>query len=276
MDSVDGLTGLVFAINASNPIGLDVNRGNCDSLDMVFSRTQRLDRRRRIVRESAASDAAVAADHARVQKKARRSHQGAHDDFFSGLDTPGYSTEVRKPCQQRVVQWIPVRARSAATLIASCLLIWALLLAAHYFLHTTANSLGRSPIAALQLFDLRSPHSIANWMTCQLWLLTALASWMVYSIRQYRLDDFSATYRVWYVMIGLSLFSCFDTATSAAFLIGQSIDPWTRSEIGYGGWPLILAAYASIVALVGLRLSSEMRLSQSALGLWLGGLFAWG
>lgn len=244
---------------------------------MVFSRTQRLDRRRRMVRESAASDAAMAADYSRAQKKkARRNPQNQHDLFLTGVDTPNYSQDVRKPCQQRVVQWIPIRARSVSTLITSCWVVWGLLLAAHYFLHTTANSVGRSPIPVLQLLDLRSPHSIANWMTCQLWLLTAFASWMVYNIRQHRLDDFSATYRVWFVMIGLSLFSCFDTSTSATYLVGQSIDPWTRREIGYGGWPLILAAYASVVALVGIKLSSEMRQSQAALWLWLGGLLAWG
>lgn len=230
-----------------------------------------------MVRESAASDAAMAADYSRAQKKkARRNPQNQHDLFLTGVDTPNYSQDVRKPCQQRVVQWIPIRARSVSTLITSCWVVWGLLLAAHYFLHTTANSVGRSPIPVLQLLDLRSPHSIANWMTCQLWLLTAFASWMVYNIRQHRLDDFSATYRVWFVMIGLSLFSCFDTSTSATYLVGQSIDPWTRREIGYGGWPLILAAYASVVALVGIKLSSEMRQSQAALWLWLGGLFAWG
>jgi len=243
---------------------------------MVFSRTQRLDRRRRIVRESAANDAALAADYARLQKKSRRNLSTDHDSFLSGEPTPNYSQDVRKTCQQRIVQWIPVRTSSLSTFMASWWVIWSLLLAAHYLLHTSANSLGRSPVAVFQLLDLRSPHSIANWMTCQLWLLTAFASWMVYSIRQHRLDDFSATYRVWFVMIGISLFSCFDTATSATYLLGQSIDPWTRREIGYGGWPLLLAAYASIVALVGLRLSSEMRVSRAAIGLWFGGLFAWG
>lgn len=243
---------------------------------MVFSRTQRLDRRRRLVRESAAMDSAVSADYARTQKKTKRSQQSDHDAILSGIDTPNYSQDVRKPCQQRIVQWIPVRTSSLAMMVGGCWLIWGLLLVAHYLLHTNANSISRSPTPAAQLFDLRSPHSIANWMTCQLWFLTAFASWMAYSIRQHRLDDFSATYRVWGLMIGLSLFSCFDTATQATYLIGQSIDPWTRREIGYGGWPLFLAAYASIVALVGLRLSSEMRISRAAIALWFSGLLAWG
>ena len=169
-----------------------------------------------------------------------------------------------------------MRSGALAILIATGWAIWCTLLLCHYFFHSNANSVGRSPVPFLQLLDLRSPHSIANWMTCQLWFLTAFASWLVYSIRQHRLDDFSATYRIWFVMIGLSVFSCFDTATSAMYLLGQSIDPWTKREIGYGGWPLILAAYASVAALVGLRLSTEIRISKAALGLWFGGLIAWG
>lgn len=169
-----------------------------------------------------------------------------------------------------------MRSGALAILIATGWAIWCTLLLCHYFFHSNANSVGRSPVPFLQLLDLRSPHSIANWMTCQLWFLTAFASWLVYSIRQHRLDDFSATYRIWFVMIGLSVFSCFDTATSAMYLLGQSIDPWTKREIGYGGWPLILAAYASVAALVGLRLSTEIRISKAALCLWFGGMIAWG
>ncbi len=235
-----------------------------------------MDRRRRIVRESAANNATLTADTARSTRKIRRDLPSHHAAILSGVQTPNYSQDVRKTCQLRVVQWIPMRSGALAILIASGWAIWCTLLLCHYFFHSNANSVGRSPVPFLQLLDLRSPHSIANWMTCQLWFLTAFASWLVYSIRQHRLDDFSATYRIWFVMIGLSIFSCFDTATSAMYLLGQSIDPWTKREIGYGGWPLILAAYASVAALVGLRLSTEIRISRAALGLWFGGLIAWG
>lgn len=235
-----------------------------------------MDRRRRIVRESAANNATLTAETARSIRKIRRDLPSHHAAILSGVQTPNYSQDVRKTCQLRVVQWIPMRSGSLAILIATGWAIWCTLLLCHYFFHSNANSVGRSPVPFLQLLDLRSPHSIANWMTCQLWFLTAFASWLVYSIRQHRLDDFSATYRIWFVMIGLSVFSCFDTATSAMYLLGQSIDPWTKREIGYGGWPLILAAYASLAALVGLRLSTEIRISKAALGLWFGGLIAWG
>jgi hypothetical protein len=107
-------------------------------------------------------------------------------------------------------------------------------------------------------------------------MFCAIASWMLYSIRKHRLDDFTATYRVWLVMLGVSVFSSFDASTSALYLLGQSIDPWTKKEMGYGGWPLVLAVYASVVALVGLRLTGELRAVPGAVALWFGGLIAWG
>ncbi len=153
--------------------------------------------------------------------------------------------------------------------------VWGLLLLAHYLFHVRASDTGRSTTLILQLFDVRSPHSIANWMTCQLWMLTAIVAWMIYRIRQHKLDDYRAKYRIWIVLACVALFSSFDTATSALYLFGQSIDGWTRKEIGYGGWPLVLACYASLIAITGLRLSSELKGTPTAVAFWFGGLVAW-
>mgnify|MGYP003338519821 CR=1 FL=1 len=197
---------------------------------MVFSgspRSQRSDRLRRIARESAISDSGYAdknysekaasdkyqkspSEGSKRNNKNRSRNTPLDPELLLEKDSPSYSQSVRKPCQQRLVQWIPIRKSSLASFVATCWMAWALLLAGHYLLHTRANSIGRSPVPIAQLLDLRSPHSIANWMTCQLWLLTALAAWLVYSIRQHRLDDFKATYRIWLVMVGLSIFSCFE------------------------------------------------------------------
>lgn len=243
---------------------------------MPFSRSQRLDRRKRVILDSIAADPDFATESARAVKKNKKQLRSSPNSLLDGFDSATYSPSVRKPCQARFIQAIPLRAQSVTLFIASLWGVWIALVLAHYFLHSRANSLGRSPLPILQLLDLRSPHSIANWISCQLWMLTALASWMLYSIRKHRLDDFTATYRVWLIMVAVSIFSSFDASTSALYLLGQSIDPWTRQEIGYGGWPLILAAYASIVAILGLRLSSELRTVSGALGLWFGGLIAWG
>lgn len=243
---------------------------------MSFSRSHRNDRRRRVIRESIATDSDFAVESARAQKRARRaSLDDRSETLHTGYRDPGYSQSVRKTCQQRMVQLIPIRPGSLALVLGTMWTIWGLLLLAHYFFHVRGNETGRSGLLILQLFDVRSPHSIANWMTCQLWMLTAIVAWMIYRIRQHKLDDYRARYRIWIVLACIALFSSFDTATSALYLLGQSIDGWTRKEIGYGGWPLVLASYASLVALMGLRLSSELKGTPTAVAFWFGGLVAW-
>lgn len=243
---------------------------------MPFSRSQRLDRRKRVILDSIAADPDFATESAKAVKKNKKQLRSSPNSLLDGFDSATYSPSVRKTCQARFIQAIPLRTQSISLVIGTLWAVWLVLVLSHYLLHSRANSLGRSPLPILQLLDLRSPHSIANWISCQLWMLTALAAWMLYNIRKHRLDDFTATYRVWLFMVAVSIFSSFDASTSALYLLGQSIDPWTRKEIGYGGWPLVLAAYASIVAMVGLRLSSELRSASGALALWFGGLIAWG
>lgn len=241
---------------------------------MPLSTHHRNDRRRRVIRESIAADADFAIESARASRRARRPAAGTPNDFLADRD-PGYSHAVRKICQHRWTQLIPVRHASVFMVIAGLWLLWGVLLTSHYWFHVRANDDGRSPLLLLQLFDIRSPHSIANWMTCQLWMLTAMVAWMIYQIRKHKLDDFRAKYRVWIALTGVAIFSSFDASTSCLYLLGQSIDGWTRREIGYGGWPLVLATYASLVGLLGIRLSSELKSTPAALSLWFMGLLAW-
>lgn len=243
---------------------------------MSFARSHRNDRRRRVIRETIANDSDFAVESARAQRRARRTTlDDRSESFHIGYRDPGYSQSVRKICQQRLTQFIPIRPGSLALALVTMWTVWGVLLMAHYLFHVRGNESGQSSILLLQLFDIRSPHSIANWMTCQLWMLTALLAWMIFRIRQHKLDDYRAKYRIWIVLACIAMFSSFDTATSALFLLGQSIDGWTRKEIGYGGWPLVLASYASLVALMGLRLSSELKGTPTAVISWFAGLLAW-
>lgn len=242
---------------------------------MPLSRSYRTDRRRRVMRETIAADSDFAVESARAQKKARRASESDPTELLLGSTDKGYSQGVRKTCQHRLVQLIPIRPGSLATVLTILWCAWGTLLFCHYWFHIRANSMGRSPVLLWQLFDLRSPHSIANWLTCQLWMMTALSAWMIFQLRRHKADDYSARYRIWILLTGVAIFSSFDTSTASLFLLGQSIDPWTRSEIGYGGWPLVLATYASFVGLIGLRLSTELKSTPGALVLWIGGLVSW-
>jgi hypothetical protein len=290
-----------------------------------------MDRRRRAILDTVATDADYAVEDVRAKRRARaRNAADSRDEDFNGSTyrDPGYSQAVRRACQQRMVQLIPVR-RGTLTLVLTCMwILWSGLVFAHYWLHVqpspgvanvannAANSVAGNtgagntvaassldntsevvfasananvapsapsappaiavaqlPIA--QLFNLRSTHSIGHWLTCQLWMLTALAAWMIFQLRRHKLDDYRARYRIWIVLAIAALFCSFDASSSFLGLLGMSIDSWTRREIGYGGWPLVLATFASLIGVMGIRLCNELRSAPGSVACWMIGLLAW-
>jgi hypothetical protein len=152
---------------------------------MTFARNSRTDRRRRVIREAAAADTQFAIDSVRTRRRARLSVQNGEDNLTEeqGKRDPGYSQAVRRACQQRLVQLIPVRKRSVSLLVFFFVCLYCGLVAAHYVSHlshqTSNASQASRPISVqasapiLYLFHLRSTHSIAHWLGTQLWMLTS-------------------------------------------------------------------------------------------------------
>jgi hypothetical protein len=106
-------------------------------------------------------------------------------------------------------------------------------------------------------------------------MLTALSALMIFQLKRHKLDDYRAKYRVWMMLSIAALFSSMDASTSALLLLGKSIDTWAVREVGYSGWSLVLASFATIVAMLGLRLCNELKSAPASLIFWLGGLLAW-
>ena len=254
---------------------------------MTFSRTNRIDRRRRVLLDAVASDSDYAVEAVRAKKRARARELENHSEdtgYTTAYRDPGYSQAVRQTCQQRMVQLIPVR-RGTLTIVLACIwILWCGLLFSHYWIHVripstssaaTSSNASFASLPVSQLFHLRSSHSIAHWLTCQLWMLTALAAWMIFRLRRHKLDDYRAKYRIWAVLAIVALFSSFDASSSGLYLLGISIDGWARKEIGYGGWPLVLATFASLVGVLGIRLCSELKSAPTSVACWLIGLLSW-
>ncbi len=230
--------------------------------------------------DAIANDTDLAAETIRTRKRNRVSSATADEiaPVRSMYRDPGYSQAVRRTCQQRLVQLIPVRRGTVAFVLSLLWFGFALLLFGHYWFHVRPvgrgeNSLGSLPIS--QLLHLRSTHGIGHWLTGQLWLLTALASWMIFSLRRHKLDDYRARYRIWIVVALAALFSSFDSATQFLYLLGLSIDGWAKREIGYGGWPLVLASFSSLLGVLAIRLCSELKSVPSSVASWIFGLLIW-
>jgi hypothetical protein len=242
---------------------------------MPFSRSAQSDRRRRVMREAVAADASFASESVRARRKRTLERQlGEEADLSRDRNDPGYSQAVRRACQQRLVQLIPVRRSRLWMAIGMAWLLWSGLLVAHYFIHIRSTL----PIAdwpVSYLLHLRSPHGIAHWLGSQLWMLTGLAAFMVFQLRKHKLDDYRAKYRLWAVLALAAWFSSLDVSSSALYLLGRTLDPWTTREIGYSGWTLVLASFAAVIGVLGLRLCSELKVAPLGLIFWLTGLIAW-
>lgn len=255
---------------------------------MPLSRSNRIDRRRRVMLDAVAADSEFAVESVRAKKRlrSRESLDSTEDDHYTQkYRDPGYSQSVRKTCQQRMVQLIPVRRGTLSAVLSCMWMLWGALLFSHYWIFTRfdpntmteaekAASFATRPIA--QLFHLRSSHSIAQWLTTQLWMLTAVAAWMIFQLRRHKLDDYRARYRIWVVLAIAAAFSSFEASSSGLLLLGLSIDNWAQREIGYAGWPLVLATFASIIGVIGIRLCSELKSAPMSVVSWLLGLIAWG
>jgi len=246
---------------------------------MPLSRNHRIDRRRRVLLDAVIHDPELAAEHARVNRRNRARARDIEQGFEETLPyrDPGYSQAVRKACQQRVVQLIPVRRGMVAVTLTMFWLAYISLVYCHYLFHHLPLQPNRWNLATMplaSLFDLTAWNSISHWLSCQLWLLTAIACWMTFNLRRHKLDDYRARYRVWAIMGFVALFLHFDAGTSFLLLLGHSIDPWAKTEIGYGGWPLVLATTASLVGVMGIRLCSELKSVPSSVLSWVTGLIA--
>ncbi len=226
------------------------------------------------MREAIAADSELAVESLRVRKRrAREQDESQMDDYETRRD-PGYSQAVRRACQQRLVQLIPVRSGSLWFVIGGLWALWATLLIAHYFVHIRSATISQQwPISFL--VHLRSTHGIAHWLGSQLWMLTAVASLMIFQLRKHKLDDYRAKYRLWAILAVAALVSSLDVSSSGLYLLGKSLDPWTIREFGYSGWTVVLATFATLVGILGLRLCSELKVAPFSVVFWLVGLFSW-
>ncbi len=241
---------------------------------MSFARSARTDRRRRVMREAIAADAEVAVESSRVRKRRSREQDESDQDVQEVRRDPGYSQAVRRACQQRMVQLIPVRSSSLWFVIVGMWTLWAGLIAAHYFAHIRSASISPQwPISFL--VHLRSTHGIAHWLGSQLWMLTAIAALMIFQLRKHKLDDYRAKYRLWAILAVAALVSSLDVSSSGLFLLGKSLDSWTLREFGYSGWTVVLTTFATLVGVLGLRLCSELKVSPLSVVFWLVGLLSW-
>ncbi len=238
---------------------------------MPISRDARMDRRRRLLRDSGEDETQAAGATRRPSRKA---------DVDEGQESPGakrkagYSQDVRKACGQRLVQLIPVRRRSYAVVCLVSLLIPGLLLAMHYWIHVTGQlPWWRHPLAVA--LDVGHPRSIAAWLSSQLWLLCLGATVLTFQLRRHKLDDYNGEYRLWFWLVLTCLVASVDATTNITKLFAQALDRWTQVNVGWSGTAVVDSTLTMLIGMLGLRMCSELKAVPLSLVFWLGGLVCW-
>lgn len=240
---------------------------------MPLSRSPQTDRRRRAIRESLAASIDYS-DEARVSPS--RSNRQSLDDLELPKKDRGvaYSHSVRRACQHRLVQLIPVRKLSLAGAVAASVAVPLLLVVLHYLVfvsHTLAWS--SHPMSAL--LNAGSPRSIAAWLSSHLWLLCLAATVFTFRLRKHKLDDYEGEYRLWFWLVFTCLIGSIDSTTRLTDLFGAALDRWSQVHVGWTGPAIVQATLATLIGLLGLRLCTELKSVPTSLILWLTGLLCW-
>ncbi len=185
-----------------------------------------------------------------------------------------YSHSVRGACQQRIVQFIPVRKISLAGAVAASACLPLLLIVFHYlvFVSGTLDWSGH-PMSAL--LNANSPRSLAAWMCSHLWLLCLATTVLTFRLRKHKLDDYDGEYRLWFWLVFTCLIGSIDSTTRLTELFGAALDRWSQLHVGWSGIAIVSATLATLVGLLGLRLCSELKAVPASLVLWLVGLLCW-
>ena len=239
---------------------------------MPLSRSPQMDRRRRTMREnlSVVSDGS---DEARISPS-RTARNAELPELTKKERGVAYSHSVRGACQQRVVQFIPVRKISLAGAIAASAATPLILIILHYlvFVSGTLNWSGH-PMSAL--LNANSPRSLAAWLCSHLWLMCLGATVLTFRLRKHKLDDYDGEYRLWFWLVFTCLIGSMDSTTRVTELFGAALDRWSQLHVGWSGIAIVNATLATLVGLLGLRLCSELKAVPTSLVLWLTGLMCW-
>lgn len=234
---------------------------------MPLSRDPRMDRRRRVLRETPEEEPTASPS---------RSRKAAEGDPSSSTTrrSAGYSQDVRGACGHRLVQLIPVRLSSYLATIAGSFLIPSILLFAHYKIYVSGSwPWYGHPIA--RMFDALHPQGISSWFCSQLWLLCLGATLLTFQLRKHKLDDYNGEYRLWFWLVFTCVIASVNSTTHVIDLFGLALDKWSQVNLGWSGPAVVQATLAVLIGMLGLRLLGELKSVPASLVFWLGGLVAW-
>jgi hypothetical protein len=160
---------------------------------------------------------------------------------------------------------VPVRRRTIIT-IASLLSGIALLLCAAHYAAVAWPSLVYHPEVARPL-RLDRPDSFGRWFIGVMLAGSAGASLLIYQLRRYRVDDYQGRYRLWRLVLVVSILASVNSLVSIVDWSGALLDAAFGKRVALTGGDWIRLVVSIGGAVLALRLIAEVRRSRFSLGL---------
>ncbi|MDX1964562.1 MAG: hypothetical protein SFX18_15530 [Pirellulales bacterium] len=203
-----------------------------------------------------------------VEESALREGAEPQEPTIGGGAQVLYSQDAQRCGDLRLRDLIPRRKRILAICGTLWLLATTLILVAIYYQQDCCERLG---VASLPAIDPRLPNNLAAWLTSMTLGLTGGLAGLIYTWRQYRLDDYRGRYRLW--LIGAMFYGTLSVGVVAP--VHKLWELLMVQATGFRGWdegsvwwigPLLV-----IGAGFGIRISLELARCPVALGKFLPG-----
>lgn len=216
------------------------------------------DRRRRVLYS------AHQADHEPASAASRRQAEKLREARCPQM---AYGSRVHRRIRGRWFSLVPVRLRSMALVTVSIVLLAMLLCTAHYAAVTWVPLSSRPMIARPLRLD--RPDSFGSWCMVAMLSITAGIALMTYQLRRYRNNDFGGHYRLWRVVILVSVLASINTLASLIDWSGAIIDAGFGKRVALAGsdWVRIVVTFGG--AVLALRMVAELWHCRTALVLML-------
>ena len=174
-----------------------------------------------------------------------------------------YGSRVHRRIRGRWFSLVPIRLRSMILVTASLSFLVTTLCIAHYAAIAWPTLAAHPTIARPLRLD--RPDSFGRW--CMLVMLTATAgvALLIYQLRRYRNDDFRGHYRLWRLVIIVTLLASVNTLVSMLEWGGAILDAGFGKRVALAGsdWIRLVVTFGG--AVLTLRMIAEIRHCRTAL-----------
>lgn len=215
-----------------------------------------IDRRRRVFYTSQQADNAPPT--AASRREAERLREARKP-------SEAYGARVQRRIRGRWFSLVPVKQRTAA-IVSTLMLGGSLLLCfAHYLSVSWPLIAGNEAITRPLRLD--RADSFGSWVSTMLLAASAGVTLLIYQLRRYRIDDYRGQYRIWRLVLIVTLLASVNSLTSTLDWGGALIDLvfGKRVALSGSGWLRLLITIGG--AILSLRLIAEVRFSRWSMGM---------